>query len=205
MNLPGSVGGNGRQAASKPGSVGLPLCGVATRVVDAETFRPLAPGEEGLLLVKGGNVMRGYLNEPERTAAAFHEGWYVTGDIACVDEEGFVTIRDRLSRFSKIGGEMVPHEKIESEIEAILGPSDERRCVVTGIPDEGKGEKLVAVCRRNIDVARLHERLRQTGLPNLWIPRRDAFVQVDDLPMLGSGKLDLKGVKALAAGLARAA
>lgn len=197
MNLPGSAGGNGRQPATRQGTVGLPLSGIATRVVDPDTYERRKPGEDGLLLVRGPNVMLGYLNDPQLTAEAFRDGWYITGDIAAVDEAGFITIRDRLSRFSKIGGEMVPHERIEAEIQAILGTA-EKQCVVTGVPDQSKGERLVALCRRGIDLTALQERLRDSSLPNLWIPRGDAFVMVDDLPTLGSGKLDLKGLKALA-------
>src|SRR5678816_2873969 len=90
--------------------------GVAAKIVDKETGEGPLFGREGLLLVKGPNLMAGYLNQPERTAEVMRDGWYVTGDIASIDEDGFIFITDRLSRFSKIGGEMVPHLKVEEAV-----------------------------------------------------------------------------------------
>ena len=137
VNGPDFEAGQDTQTGNKPGTVGLPLPGVAVKVVDPATFEPLAPNREGLLLVKGSNRMLGYLDQPERTAEVVHDGWYVTGDIAAIDDEGFLRITDRLSRFSKIGGEMVPHLKVE---EAILGIVGDHACAVTGVPDEQRGE-----------------------------------------------------------------
>ncbi|MBV9124982.1 MAG: AMP-binding protein, partial [Planctomycetes bacterium] len=97
-----------RHVGNKPGTIGQPIPGVAARVVDPETFQPLPPGQDGILLITGGNVMKGYLGRPEATGDAIRDGWYVTGDIAHLDEDGFIVITDRLARFSKIGGEMVP-------------------------------------------------------------------------------------------------
>ena len=102
----------GRQAGSRPGTIGQPLPGISVRVVNPETFEPVSPGGEGLLIVRGPNVMHGYLNLPDQTVAVMRDGWYLTGDIAAIDEDGFLTITDRISRFSKIGGEMVPHLRI---------------------------------------------------------------------------------------------
>src|SRR5262249_32071345 len=120
---------------NKPGTIGRPIPGVAARVVHPDTFAPLPAGQAGLLLIRGPNVMEGYLGKPDATAAVLRGGWYVTGDIAQLDEDGFVTITDRLSRFSKIGGEMVPHQKIEDQVHTLLGTT-ERACVVTAVPDE---------------------------------------------------------------------
>ena len=125
------------------------------------------------------------------------DGWYVTGDIAKTDDDGFITLTDRLSRFSKIGGEMVPHQKIEDELHSILATS-ERLCVVTAVPDESKGERLI-VLHLGIDVAQTCRQLGSKGLPNLWLPRERDFFQIPELPILGTGKLDLKRCKEIAA------
>jgi acyl-[acyl-carrier-protein]-phospholipid O-acyltransferase/long-chain-fatty-acid--[acyl-carrier-protein] ligase len=163
------------------------------RVVDPATFAPLPPNTEGLLLVKGSNRMLGYLKQPERTAEVFCDGWYITGDIGLVDDEGFVKITDRLSRFSKIAGEMVPHLKVE---EAILDVLPDAECAVTGVPDEQRGERLVALyVHPDITPAELWQRLNESSLPRLWIPKRDSIYQAGALPQLGTGKLDLRAVK----------
>lgn len=180
----------------KPGTVGRPLPGVAARVVDRETGRPVAAGTEGLLLVKGDNLMLGYLNAPEKTREVLRDGWYVTGDIASIDEDGFIRLTDRLSRFSKIAGEMVPHVKIEETLAEILGDSP---CVVTAIPDESKGERLVAFhTSANVLPETLWLRLCESNLPKLWIPKRENLYYLGAIPVLGTGKVDLKKVRALA-------
>ena len=193
VNAPTFQAGRDTQIGSKPGTVGHPLPGVAVRIVDPVTFEPLPPNTEGLLLVKGSNRMLGYLNQPERTAEVFRNGWYITGDVALVDDEGFIKITDRLARFSKIGGEMVPHLKVE---EAILGVLGEGQCAVTGIPDEQRGERLVALyVQPDVAPDEIWKRLNATDLPRLWIPKRENIYPVDALPQLGTGKLDLRGVK----------
>lgn len=201
LNVPDVEDGKVKQVGQKLGTVGHPLPGVAVRVVDPESYETLPPDTEGLFLVRGPNVMLGYLGNRQKTAEVIRDGWYVTGDIAKIDEDGFVTITDRLSRFSKIGGEMVPHIKIEEAIHKVLG-SVETVCVVTAVPDEKRGEKLVVLHKEAIDVVEVVKKLSEEGLPNLWIPKKESFFSVELLPMLGSGKLDLKAVKALAAELA---
>jgi acyl-[acyl-carrier-protein]-phospholipid O-acyltransferase/long-chain-fatty-acid--[acyl-carrier-protein] ligase len=198
-NVPDFELGTYKQVGNKPGTIGQPLPGVAARVVHPDTFEQLPPGQEGLLLMYGPNVMLGYLGRPEATQAALHDGWYVTGDIARMDDDGFITITDRLSRFSKIGGEMVPHQKIEEELHHILGNGD-RTFVVTAVPDEAKGERLVVVHTplNGLDVHGVWQQLNGKGLPNLWVPRERDFLQVDEIPLLGSGKVDLKRVKEIA-------
>ena len=130
------------------------------------------------------------------------DGWYITGDIAAIDDEGFIRITDRLSRFSKIAGEMVPHLKVEESIYAIIG---EFGCAVTGIPDDQRGERLVALYTRlDMTPLELWQQLSETSLPKLWLPKRENVYQVDALPTLGTGKLDLVGVKAKAQQLAAA-
>ncbi len=196
VNIPNIDHRGEHQKGIKPGTVGHPIPGVAAKVVDPDTRAPLPVGAEGLLLVKGPNRMMGYLNEPEKTAEVLHDGWYVTGDIAAIDDEGFIRITDRLSRFSKIGGEMVPHLKVEEAINQILG---NHCCIVTAVPDEQKGERLVALyTQRDVEPQALWDQLAQTDLPKLWIPKRDSFYLVDAIPVLGTGKIDLRKAKAIA-------
>jgi acyl-[acyl-carrier-protein]-phospholipid O-acyltransferase/long-chain-fatty-acid--[acyl-carrier-protein] ligase len=233
VNVPTYEAGKDTQIGNKPGTVGHPLPGVAARIVDAATFEPLAPNTEGLLLVKGSNRMIGYLKQPERTAEVLHDGWYITGDIALEDDEGFIKITDRLSRFSKIGGEMVPHLKVEEAILAALGTADahcavavskiggemvphlkveeailaalgraDAHCAVAGVPDEQRGERLVALyVQPDVSPAELWQRLNASDLPRLWVPKRENLYQVGALPQLGTGKLDLRGVKQCAQAL----
>ncbi|MEX0643468.1 MAG: acyl-[ACP]--phospholipid O-acyltransferase [Pirellulales bacterium] len=185
----------------KEGSVGRPVPGVSVKVVDPETQRPLALGTPGMLLVKGPNVMKGYLNQPDETAKVIRDGWYTTGDIAFVDTDGFIFITGRLSRFSKIGGEMVPHLKIEEAIQQVLGGEEdgELKAVVTSVPDERKGERIVVVhTKLDITPEEICRKIAEMGLPNLWIPSTDSFLEVDTIPVLGSGKTDLKAVADLA-------
>jgi acyl-[acyl-carrier-protein]-phospholipid O-acyltransferase/long-chain-fatty-acid--[acyl-carrier-protein] ligase len=201
-NGPGFEAGRDSQISNKPGTVGRPLPGIAVKVVDPTTNQPLPPDQEGLLLVKGSNQMMGYLGQPERTAEVSVDGWYVTGDIAAVDDEGFVRITDRLSRFSKIGGEMVPHLKVEEAVYAIVGDS---ACAVTGVPDDQRGERLaVLYTRPDMQPDDVWRRLSETDLPKLWIPKRENIYQVDCVPVLGTGKLDLRTVKAKAVELSEA-
>jgi acyl-[acyl-carrier-protein]-phospholipid O-acyltransferase/long-chain-fatty-acid--[acyl-carrier-protein] ligase len=187
-----------RQVLHKPGTIGHPLPGLAARIADPETNEVLPNGSEGMLLITGPNVMKGYLNKPEATAAAIVNGWYITGDIAKIDDDGYITITDRVSRFSKIGGEMVPHAKVEDLIHQTLSTND-RCCIVVGIPDERKGERLAVVHTKfAMPVDQLWTQLKDS-LPPLWLPAKAAFLEVPELPILGSGKLDLKGAKTLAA------
>jgi acyl-[acyl-carrier-protein]-phospholipid O-acyltransferase/long-chain-fatty-acid--[acyl-carrier-protein] ligase len=188
-----------KQIGSKPGTIGQPIPGVAAKIVDAASFAELLPGQEGLLLIYGANVMQGYLGRAEQSKEVLHDGWYVTGDIAQFDDDGFITLTDRLSRFSKIGGEMVPHQKVEDQLHDILGTTD-RHFVVTGVPDESKGERLVVIHLplNGTSTGDIVTRLRSRGLPNLWVPRERDFFAVPELPVLGSGKVDLKKIKALA-------
>jgi acyl-[acyl-carrier-protein]-phospholipid O-acyltransferase/long-chain-fatty-acid--[acyl-carrier-protein] ligase len=189
----------GDEVRLREGSVGRPVPGVEACVVDPETFADLPTGQEGMLLVRGPNVMKGYLNHPEKTADVIRRGWYVTGDIAQIDEDGFIFITGRLSRFSKIGGEMVPHGRIEEELQRILGKDDEIKAAVTAVPDEAKGERLI-VLHLPMDKTpdQVRKELAAAGLPNLFIPATDSFCRVDEIPLLGSGKLDLKRLKKVA-------
>jgi acyl-[acyl-carrier-protein]-phospholipid O-acyltransferase/long-chain-fatty-acid--[acyl-carrier-protein] ligase len=209
-------------------------------------------GQPGLMLVRGPNVMQGYLGQPAKTAEVLRpvaagilpavepgilpggtsvgssgaaenfksaEGssiipggsmpgaaqlWYCTGDVAALDEDGFLQITDRLNRFSKIGGEMVPHVKVEEKLHE-LADVTEQTFVVTGLPDEKKGERLVVLHKLpDAGLASCLEKLAQCDLPNLWKPRADQFFRVDHFPLLGTGKLDLRKVRDLAMQLASA-
>ncbi len=204
INVPDVDDGIDHQAGSKPGSVGQPIPGVAAMIVDPETGDGPLFGREGLLLVKGAGRMAGYLGDEERTREALRDGWYVTGDIAAIDDSGFITITDRLSRFSKIAGEMVPHLKIEDSIAAIVSPGS--ASAVTSIADASRGERLVAFYTDPaLQPAEVWEQLCRGELPRLWIPRREDIHFVEALPSLGTGKADLKGIRALAASRADAA
>lgn len=187
-----------RQVGAKRGKIGHPLPGISVRIEDPETGAPLSDGVPGLLLVRGPNVMQGYLNRPEKTAEVLRGNWYVTGDIAAIDEDGFLAITDRLSRFSKIGGEMVPHVKVEETLHE-LADITEASFLVIGVPDAQKGEKLVVLHRLTDDqLKQLLPKLSASGLPNLWIPRANQFFRVDEFPRLGTGKLDLRAARNLA-------
>jgi acyl-[acyl-carrier-protein]-phospholipid O-acyltransferase/long-chain-fatty-acid--[acyl-carrier-protein] ligase len=186
------------QPASRRGTVGQPLPGVSVQIVDPDSFAPLPPGTPGMLLVRGPNVMQGYLGREDLTANAMRDGWYITGDIATLDEDGFLTITDRLSRFSKIGGEMVPHGRVEEALQQAAG-ADMQVFAVTGIPDERKGEQLAVLHTLNeSQIPGIVTKLTANGLPNLYIPPRTNFIKVDALPVLGTGKMDLRSLKRIA-------
>ena len=191
-----------RQVGARRGKIGHPLPGVTVKVVDLDTGAPVAPGTPGMLLVKGPNVMKGYLGRPEKTAEVLHDGWYTTGDVALLEEDGFLTITDRLSRFSKIGGEMVPHVRIEDKLQELAAVT-EQVFAVTSLPDDKKGERIVVISTLSEDkLTPVIEKFAQCDLPALWKPRANQFFHVDALPILGTGKIDLRGVKALASSMA---
>lgn len=188
------------QRGSTEMAVGQPIPGVVARIVDRDDHdRVLPPGEEGMLLVKGPIVMEGYLDDLEATTKAFHDGWYVTGDIARLDNRGFLHITDRLTRFSKIGGEMIPHVRVEDELQVLSG-REERSFAVVGLPHPTKGEQLAVVTTLPAgEISVLMDRLsHDSSLPALWRPKPNLFLTVEALPMLVTGKTDLLTVRALA-------
>jgi acyl-[acyl-carrier-protein]-phospholipid O-acyltransferase/long-chain-fatty-acid--[acyl-carrier-protein] ligase len=198
INLPDVTCGGLTQVAGKLGTIGHPAPGIAARVIDIDTGKPLSFGQQGLLCIKGPNVMRGYLDQPEKTSQVLQNGWYNTGDIATIDEDGFVTITDRLSRFSKIGGEMVGHLAVEDICMRDLGTGDQL-VAVTSVPDLKKGEELVVLyVAGRVDGDLLHRKVSESSLPNLCKPKRDRFLPVEAIPTLGSGKLDVMKLKQLA-------
>jgi acyl-[acyl-carrier-protein]-phospholipid O-acyltransferase/long-chain-fatty-acid--[acyl-carrier-protein] ligase len=197
VNVPNVEQGGERQTGIKAGTVGHPIPGVVARVVDPDTFAELDEGREGLLLLKSPARMIGYLGDEARTQAALHDGWYVTGDIAQIDGDGFIKITDRLARFSKLGGEMVPHLKIE---EALLAVPGVEAAAVTAVPDPQKGERLVAFYVGSPDLGAddVWRALGERNLPKLWVPKSSDVLPIQSLPLLGTGKIDLKQLKVLA-------
>jgi acyl-[acyl-carrier-protein]-phospholipid O-acyltransferase/long-chain-fatty-acid--[acyl-carrier-protein] ligase len=186
------------QSASRRGTVGQPLPGVSVRIVDPDSSEVLPPGKPGMLWVKGPNVMSGYLGREDLTAKVLRDGWYITGDIATLDEDGFLTITDRLSRFSKIGGEMVPHGRVEEALQEAAG-AETQVFAVTAVPDEKKGERLAVLHTLPEErIPAVLEKVAASGLPNLFIPHRHSFIKVEMLPVLGTGKLDLRSLKRIA-------
>jgi acyl-[acyl-carrier-protein]-phospholipid O-acyltransferase/long-chain-fatty-acid--[acyl-carrier-protein] ligase len=195
-----TAGASGATVPGKrEGSVGRLFPGMAARVVDADTDVDLGFNEAGVLWLRGVNVFPGYLDQPEATAAALRDGWFVTGDLARLDEEGFIRIEGRLSRFSKIGGEMVPHGTVEAAIMTAYNWQAQDRPViaVAARPDAAKGEALVLLTTTEIAADELRDKLGAAGLSNLWIPR--VIKRVEAIPVLASGKLDLRKLKELAA------
>jgi acyl-[acyl-carrier-protein]-phospholipid O-acyltransferase / long-chain-fatty-acid--[acyl-carrier-protein] ligase len=202
VNLPGPEPrkpGEQVQPSSRLGSVGRLAPGIAAEIREPETERKLSLYETGMLWLRGPNIFEGYLHDPKRTAEVLRDGWLKTGDIGRFDEDGFLYIEGRLSRFSKIGGEMVPHESIERKIIDLLELSgrDERPIAIVGVQDEAKGEALVLLSAVDIELAELRKKLQETGVPNLWIPKH--VQRVEAIPVLASGKLDLKKCNELAA------
>jgi len=199
LNLPKDFLAVGREAGPD-GSIGVAMPGIAARIVDVDTGELLDAGKEGLLQLKSASVMLGYLDDPDATAAAMTaDGWYNTNDVASMDRDGYIRITGRLSRFSKIGGEMVPHELIENRLEEFYGI--EGKVAVSARPDPKRGEQLIVFYAADcgLDPVDAGNRLRDSGLPNLWVPRPDSFFPLEKIPFLGNGKKDLKKLRELAA------
>ncbi|MEZ6094872.1 MAG: MFS transporter [Pirellulaceae bacterium] len=200
VNVPKSRQMGNWQVDSREGTVGRPIPTVAAKITDLDTGEELGKNQAGMLWIKGPNVMKGYLNHPEKTAETIIDGWYKTGDVGLIDDDGFIKLTGRMSRFSKIGGEMVPHVTIEEELMKLIGDNDSEQSVaVTAVPDAKKGERLIVFHTEiSQSVDDLRSGLTAAGLPNLFIPSADSFRQVESIPVLGTGKLDLKGLKDLA-------
>jgi len=193
VNYPG-----GSTEGSRRGSVGRMMPGHAARILNPDTMEDIEVTAVGLLMLKGPNIFRGYLGEPERTAEVKQDEWFITGDLARFDEDGFLFIEGRLSRFSKIAGEMVPHGTVEEVlIEAYnLLDAEQPILVVAGRPDEAKGEALVILATMDLELDDVREKLSAAGLTNLWIPKEIKRVEV--IPTLATGKIDLRKVQDLA-------
>jgi acyl-[acyl-carrier-protein]-phospholipid O-acyltransferase/long-chain-fatty-acid--[acyl-carrier-protein] ligase len=174
---------------NRPGSVGRPLPGVEVRVENYETGEMCKRGEIGKILTRGDNVMKGYFDDFEQTSLAIRHGWYDTGDMGWMDEDGYLWHVGRLKRFLKVGGEMVSLVKVEDVLEKLL--PDGASCCVVEVPDHMKGAKIVAAVTHPIDEK---ETLRKMSdkLPNIALPKQ--FVQIEELPKMGSGKIDFRRV-----------
>lgn len=199
-NLPDVTVKGYAQTANTLGTIGQPIPGVVTKAFDPDTRQPLPVGAEGVLCVKGPNVMVGYLHQPEKTKQVMFGEWYNTGDVGRIEPTGFIRITGRLSRFAKIAGEMVPLERLEEEIHAVLGLAGDRAVAVAAVPDSKRGERLVVLhlAEWGAKLKGAFDALRTRGLPNLWVPDVRDCHPVDAFPALGSGKLDLRGLTDLA-------
>ena len=178
--------------APEPGTAGRLVPGVDWRI---EPVEGVAAG--GRLLVRGPNVMKGYLNAEANARFRALDGWYDTGDIASVDEDRFVHIQGRLKRFAKISGEMVSLGAIEDAL-AGAWPQYGPRCQVAVVArtDDRKGEKLVAVCNEpRLQLAEVRATLLAKGLPALCVPRELRCIR--DLPRLGTGKVNHRELERL--------
>ncbi len=201
-NRPPSRDTNPGRLGNRIGTVGQPIADVEVKVVDLESGEDLPRGRQGMLLVRGPNVMKGYLNRPDLTAEVMRGEWYVTGDLAALDDENFITITGRISRFSKIGGEMVPHLRIEAAVREALCDGDgdgDVQLAVASVRDPTRGERIVVLhTGLGMVPAEICRRMAACGLPPLWIPSPDSFRQVECIPLLGTGKLDIMRLKEIA-------
>lgn len=190
------------QRGQKVGSVGMPLPGTSCKIVDPETLEDIPTGEAGMILIGGPQVMHGYLNMPEKTESVLTEigdaRWYITGDKGYLDEDGYLYIVDRYSRFAKLGGEMVSLGAVENAIAKVIDDADSE-AILTSLPDEKKGEKLIVLHNQELDTNDIKNQLKENGLNSLSIPH--SWFKVEQLPKLGSGKTDFVKAKALAAQL----
>ena len=205
INLPDPAAENGLPVIPSQcfTSVGPPLPGLAIRITNPATDEENSIDQSGIIWMKGSNVFNGYLSRPEITEEVIDEnGWFKSGDVGHIDDEGFLFIEGRLSRFSKIAGEMVPHENVEAAVNRVwnLDNEIEPKVAVVGIPDEKKGEAIAllstiagpAIEQENLD---LRYKLLDQGLPSLWCPQ--TIIPVEEIPILASGKLDIKGCEKL--------
>lgn len=195
---PGKARGAEAHRGARLGSVGRLLPGMTARIVDPDTGGELPLTLTGIVWFRGANVFDGYLRDEQKTRAALRDGWFATGDLGRFDEEGFLYIEGRVSRFSKVGGEMVPHGTVEQKIleSYQIDQSDGPQIVVIGVPDTAKGEAIVLLTAVDINGDELRERLFTAGLPNLWIPK--IIRRVEQIPLLGSGKTDFRVCQRLA-------
>ena len=187
----------------RQGSVGHVVPGMALRITNPDTGKPIPIHQSGMIWFKGANVFEGYLNDPKRTADVLQDGWFRTGDIGRVDLDGFLYIEGRLSRFSKIAGEMVPHETVEEALVKAMGLENEtvRKIAVVGVPDAERGEALILLTSmpggpEHQEILDLRYRLLDKGMPPLWIPKK--MIRVSDIPVLASGKLDVQSCEKIA-------
>ncbi len=200
-NVPASRAQGDPARSLREGTVGRPALGVRVQVRDLETGEVLGPNERGVLWVTGPHVMLGYLNRPELTEQVVVDGWYNTGDVVTVDEDGFITIVGRESRFAKIGGEQVPFGVVEEALATLTGGSENGspRAVVTAVPDEASGERLVVVhTELEASPEELVKQMAALGLPRLFLPSPADFHEIEEMPLIGIGKVDLEAINRVA-------
>lgn len=183
---------------TRKGSIGKLFPGMRAKILHPATLTEMPFGQQGLLAMQGANIFAGYLDNKPATDAALQNGWLITGDLARLDPDGFLYIDGRVSRFSKIGGEMVPHATVEAALntELKLADSDIPLIAISSRLDEGKGESLVLLAATDITLSQAKDALRRAGISNLWQPKH--IVKIDKIPLLPSGKLDLKKISELA-------
>ncbi len=182
------------QIGTKEGSIGHPIPGIAARITDLDSGEMLPPDKEGMLEIRGPNLMAGYLNNKKLTEENIHNDWYLTGDIARIDEDGFIFIHDRLARFSKIAGEMVPHVLIEDLLISKLKIPD-RSIFVTAVPDNKRGEQLVVIYTPDAGPeSAIRHTIQQSDIPNLWKPKKQNYLFIEEMPVTGSGKIDMRKI-----------
>ncbi len=177
-------------AAHKHGSIGQPLCNVDVRIRDINSGEDLPPGKEGKVVVRGDLVMKGYFDDIEETALRIKGGWYDTGDMGMMDEEGYLWHRGRLKRFVKIGGEMVSLVRVESVLNEFI--PNEADCCVVEVPDSIKGAKIVAAVTQSLNEKKILKRMADS-LPNIALPKQ--FIVIEELPKMGSGKVNFRAVQ----------
>ena len=187
------------EKCSDPSSIGLPPPGTVVAIIDPETNEFLPQGAEGMLVVTGPQVMKGYLKDKEKTDNVILEidgrRWYKTGDKCSITKDGFVQILGRYSRFAKLGGEMISLTAVELRI-AESKVLDNQEFAVTAVPDSSKGERIVLLVKGDLDTEEISRNLRKAGIPPLMLP--GSVFCVDNVPKLGSGKWDFNGMKKLA-------
>jgi acyl-[acyl-carrier-protein]-phospholipid O-acyltransferase/long-chain-fatty-acid--[acyl-carrier-protein] ligase len=193
------------QIGNKPGTVGLALPGSTFRIVDPDTKETLGVDEAGLILIGGTQIMKGYLNNPEKTADVIIEldgiRWYNTGDKGKLDKDGFLTIVDRYSRFAKLGGEMISLTDVEQRVRQALEIPD-LALVAVNLPDDKKGEKVILLLEGEFEAKEVKHQLLDAGMPSLLLPA--GIFSVERVPVLGSGKTDFASSRQLAIELSQA-
>ncbi len=180
-------------SAHRVGSVGKPIPGVDVKIINLETDEELPTGETGKILVKGDMVMKGYLGDLEETALHIHKGWYDTGDMGYVDEDGFLWHKGRLKRFVKVGGEMISLVKVEEILNKHL--PDEVICCVVDVPNPTKGADVVAAVTTGAINKKKILRQMSKELPAIAVPKE--FYVLEDIPMMGSGKVNFREVESI--------
>jgi acyl-[acyl-carrier-protein]-phospholipid O-acyltransferase/long-chain-fatty-acid--[acyl-carrier-protein] ligase len=178
--------------ANKPGSVGRVLPSARVKIVDINSGETLAPGNEGKILVKGDLVMKGYFDDVEETSLRIKDGWYETGDMGLLDEEGYLWHSGRLKRFVKVGGEMVSLVRVETVLQSLLPDGDD--CCVVEVPDSLKGARIVVALTRPVNEKKLLKAMAEE-LPGIALPKQ--FVILDEFPKMGSGKIDFRTITEL--------